>query len=323
VVDLETFTPVDSEAVQAVRRSPAVAEAQPALQLFGTLRGDEDIDVIVDLLPFGEGALWKPTLSEGSVAAVEQGGIVLSEKAARDLHVEVGGTVRLRHPVREALSYRLVESRVPVAAIHPGALRMQAYLDLGAAGRFNLEGITNALEVAPARGVGEDEAIRALFPITGVAAVRPAAGAAKALRDTLEEFFGVLRVMELIVLLLAVLIAFNAASISMDERRREHATMEAFGLRPRTILGMTTAEGMAAGLLGTALGVAAGQLVVRWMVTAQLDRTMPDLAVEGFVSPATLLTALALGVVAVGAAPLLTARRVRNMDLPATLRVVE
>ena len=35
------------------------------------------------------------------------------------------------------------------------------------------------------------------------------------------------------------------------------------------------------------------------------------------------LTALALSVIAVGVAPLLTSRRLRRMDIPGTLRVVE
>jgi hypothetical protein len=41
-------------------------------------------------------------------------------------------------------------------------------------------------------------------------------------------------------------------------------------------------------------------------------------------SPATLLWAVGVGVVAVGLAPLLTApRTLRKMDLPSTLRVME
>jgi hypothetical protein len=41
------------------------------------------------------------------------------------------------------------------------------------------------------------------------------------------------------------------------------------------------------------------------------------------VRPGTLLTATVLGVVAVAATPLLLSRRVRTMDVPAALRVLE
>jgi putative ABC transport system permease protein len=41
------------------------------------------------------------------------------------------------------------------------------------------------------------------------------------------------------------------------------------------------------------------------------------------ISTETVLTAVALGVIAVGVAPLLTLRRMRRMNVPGTLRVVE
>jgi putative ABC transport system permease protein len=40
-------------------------------------------------------------------------------------------------------------------------------------------------------------------------------------------------------------------------------------------------------------------------------------------SPATIVTAVAIGVGAVAAAPLLTIRRLRRMSIPSTLRLVE
>ena len=40
------------------------------------------------------------------------------------------------------------------------------------------------------------------------------------------------------VVALALLIAFNATRITVEERRREHATMQAFGLPVRTVLGI-------------------------------------------------------------------------------------
>jgi putative ABC transport system permease protein len=54
-----------------------------------------------------------------------------------------------------------------------------------------------------------------------------------------------------------------------------------------------------------------------------MDQTMPDVGVVPYVSPGTLVIALLLGVGAVAIAPLFTARRVRGVDIPSTLRVVE
>jgi putative ABC transport system permease protein len=120
-----------------------------------------------------------------------------------------------------------------------------------------------------------------------------------------------------------MLIAYNATSINADERARERATLFAFGLPPRRILGLETAEGLLIGLVGTALGIGAGLLLNRWIITSTMNTTMPDMSLDVVVSAATVLTALTLSVLAVGVAPLLTSRRLRRMDIPGTLRVVE
>jgi putative ABC transport system permease protein len=202
-------------------------------------------------------------------------------------------------------------------------LRASAYSDVGEASRYNMKGLANMVSVRPAAGVSRDDAKRAIFALPGVASVESVSATTEQFRQALDDYFGVLRVVELLVLALALLIAFNSASIGVEERRREHATMLAFGLRPRTILAMSSIETMASGLLGTLLGLAGGYAVVRWMMQVQLNDTMPELAVDGVVSATTILTAFLLGVVAVAAAPLFVSRRVRRMDIPATLRVVE
>ena len=50
---------------------------------------------------------------------------------------------------------------------------------------------------------------------------------------------------------------------------------------------------------------------------------MPDMSMDVIVSAQTMLTAVTRGAIAVGAAPLLTLRRLRRMDVPGTLRAVE
>jgi putative ABC transport system permease protein len=66
-----------------------------------------------------------------------------------------------------------------------------------------------------------------------------------------------------------------------------------------------------------------GVLVVRWVVTTTMRTTMPDLGLDVAISAGTVVIAIALGMLAVAIAPLLTLRRLRRMDIPGTLRVVE
>lgn len=94
-------------------------------------------------------------------------------------------------------------------------------------------------------------------------------------------------------------------------------------MRPRRVLALETVEGLLIGLIGAGIGVAGGLLLNRWIITSTLATTMPDMELDVVVSSTTLLTAVALSVIAVGVAPLLSARRLRRMDIPGTLRVVE
>ncbi len=231
---------------------------------------------------------------------------------------------RLRHPRRTgATTVDTVESPVRVAGLHPSPIRARAYLDLADADLLGLAGIVNLVDVEPAAGASQDDVTRAVFGQPGVAAVVPVAALLRLYRDLMEEFLGILLLAEVLALLLAFLVAFNSASLATDERAREHATMAAFGVPLRRLLGIEVAESVILGLVGTTIGLVAGIALVAWIVDAKMSEMLPDLAIPLAVAPGTLLAALAIGVVVVGLAPLLMARRLRRMDLPGTLRLVE
>jgi putative ABC transport system permease protein len=91
----------------------------------------------------------------------------------------------------------------------------------------------------------------------------------------------------------------------------------------RTALRMAMTENLVIGILATSLGVAGGFGLIWWMLTSLLGDTMPDFAAVMSLEPATLATAVVLGVLVVAIAPLFTIRRMRRMDLPGTLRLME
>jgi putative ABC transport system permease protein len=317
------FAPVDSEAVRAVTGSPLVADAETGLALGGTLEpGEDEIDVLLAVTDF-DSDLWRPTASSGELNT-DRPGIVLAQKAADDLGVAVGDTVVLRHPRRQGLvDYQLVDSELPVLAIHPNPYRFLAYVDSSHAGLFDLEGITNTVRVSPAPGVTTEEVQRGLFPEPGVVSVEPVTAAGDAVREQIEEFVSIFAVIELAVLLLALLIAFNSTAINMDERARENATMFAYGLPAGRVLLVSVVESLMIGVLGTIVGVVAGRLLLEWLLRVLLPSTFPDIGMVIALSASTLVTAVLFGVVAVAVAPILTLRRLRRMDIPSTLRVME
>ncbi|HEX6418281.1 MAG TPA: FtsX-like permease family protein [Acidimicrobiales bacterium] len=323
LVGLDGFAAESGPEVAAVRGAASVGRVAPVLRSGATLLDPdgEDIDLLLEAVDLGSD-VWAPTAAEGSLP-IGGAGLVIARKAADDLGVAPGDTVTLEHLERRGDAFALVRSEIEVAAVHPSPLRFAAYVDRSQLAAFGVPGVVNGLYVLPAPGHGVDEVQRELFGLAGVASVQPVAATSQVLADTIEDFTGVFRVLQLFILLLALLIAYNATSINAEERRRERATLFAFGLPLRRVVALETAEGVLIGALGAALGVGAGLLAVRWVIDSTASSTMPDLGMDVVVSGGTVAAAAVLGLLAVAIAPLLTVRRLRRMDIPGTLRVVE
>lgn len=321
VVALDRFVAAGGAEVTAVSSVASVGRVEPVVRLGATLEGRQSLDILLEVVDLDSGS-WSPVIRHGGLPA-DRSGLVLAEKAAADLGLRPGDPVSLRHPVRQGTGFTVAHTTMPVAAIHDGPFRFNAYLDRTQLSLFGLAGAANQLYVLPAAGFDPDRVEADLFGIDGVASVQPVAAGTKIVKDSLDEFTSVFRVIELFILFLAVLIAYNAASINADERARERATLFAFGLPLRRVIGLETAEGMILGAGGTGIGVGLGLVVVRWVTDNVARTTMPDMSLDVALSAETVLTAALLGVIAVGIAPLLTIRRLRRMDIPGTLRVVE
>lgn len=322
IVGVDGFQLSGSALRAAVGAVPGVARVEEGLRVGGTLSGaGNEFEVVLDLIDT-TGGLWRPSIVDGAYPG-EQAGLVLSEKAADDLGVGPGGTVHMHHPYREGLGYRWVDSDVVVAGIHPNPYRFSAFMDLRHATLMNLAGIVNFYTVEPGPDVDRDAVIRSLFHVDGVSSVLPISTITETVRETIGSVADILDIVQGVSLLLAVLIAFNSSTISADERAREHATMFAFGVRLRTVLGMAVAESAIVGALATALGIVIGRVVLAWIVHRLLPGTMPDLTITEAVTGPTYVLAVTLGTGAVALAPLLTARKLRRMVVPDTLRIVE
>ena len=129
--------------------------------------------------------------------------------------------------------------------------------------------------------------------------------------------------MEAIPLVLALLVAFNASLIGAEEHRRDHATMLAFGVTPGRVVRLLMVESLVLAVLGTGLGVVGGWALARWIVERVVSATVPEIGISTYLSTTSLVGSALLGVVAVALGPLLVTRRIRHLDVPATLRVME
>ena len=310
MVSLEEFAPEDG---RLVRDDLAGASASPPRSRGCGSRatisdagegGEVSFDAAVTLLRFGND-VWSPTLTEGTVPRRGEPGGVIAEKAAEDLGVGVGDTISLSVPVR-APDGSYSERAVPlkVTGLHPDPFRNFVYLDRSLAAAGGMEGLVNQVAITPEPGVGAEQISRRLFGTPGIASVEAATATSEFVRDRLDDFVGVLQLTVLFALALALLIAFNSASISADERARENATMLAFGIPVRKAVLLAVGENLIIGALGTLVGLAGGLLVVGWVVNNTLPETVPDLGLVITISPGSMLVAALVGGVAVTLAPL-------------------
>lgn len=321
VVTLDGYRASDDPVLAAIAAATATGRVDTGLRLGATALAadpDDDIELLLELVDL-EAAAWTPTIVDG-----ERGdGLVLARKAADDLGVAPGDTVRIRHLALGPEGPMLAESAVRVDAIHPNPIRNFAFADLSLAERFGLAGTVNLVNAYPAEGATRGDVQRAVFDLDGVTSAQAVARFAEIFDEALEQFVGFLFVTAGFVLVLALLIAFNSSRITVEERRREHATMQAFGLPVRTVMGVVVKESVVVGVAATVVGLVSGTLILGWMLRALAENSLPDLGISVYLSPTTLLLALVTGVVTVAVAPLFLIRGLRRMNLPDTLRVME
>jgi putative ABC transport system permease protein len=209
--------------------------------------------------------------------------------------------------------------RLPVNDV----LAAVTYSNQLAAARMGLTGLVNRISVAPAVGYTSADVKRSLLAMPAVTAVQGASAMTDAVDQTMSQFTEVLIITVAIAMIMALLIAYNAAAINAEERTRETATMFAYGIRPGLVIRGNVLEALLIGASATILGVAAGYAILRWIIDVSMRSTMPDLGILISISASTYGLAVLAGIVSVSAAPLLTLRRLRRTDVPSSLRVVE
>lgn len=327
VVTLDDFYPLagveDIAAITQEDGQPLFAAWEGQLELGGTLISDSDsIDTALTLLDM-ESDIWTPMLKAGTLSS-EAGTIVISDKMAEDLSVDVGDTVTLRHPHREGLrSFKFIESPVKVVGIHNNPLRPLSYMSMQSQSLMNIDSIVNQIIVVPAEGVSEDTVKQVLFGQDQVGAVASISNAVDAFDDALTLFAQFLYVIQGVVIFLAFLIAFNSTSLNVDERVREIATMFAFGLPIRTVTRMQIIENIVVGILGTLLGIGLGWIILNEALAARLESQLEDIQMLTKLEPQTLALSILLGIIVVALTPLLSVRKMSHMNIPNELRIME
>ena len=325
-VSTHAFEPVAS-IEHRLLATGVVESVDPEVVVTGTATYDRrDLSVVMQLVDLRAGA-WTPTVTEGRVPLVgdprDRAEILLSEAGASELGVEIGDVLLVNHEFRNGLDVVDRDTEMIIVGLQPTPLKSSIFMDIGDAHRFGLRGLTNQLSVIPTSDSSVDDVQRELFDVPGVAAAEPVTATARIFRNIVDQYLGLLGIVQGTALALALLIAFNTATIALDERSREHATMFAFGTRLRTVMGMAITESVMIGLVGTILGIVGGRILVEFIARYILVEVVPNIGFTVALSTSTVIGAALLGIAIVGLAPLIGTQRLRRTNIPNALRVVE
>jgi len=322
LVTFDGFYPLSGLPVPAVSQEDQISKSVPTIVLPGELVGEQTFDAVIHLMDL-DNDLWRPTVTRGGIHSSGPG-IIINDKAARDLAVDIGDTVILRHPYRESqFAWRMTETPVTVMAVHADILRMTVYMDIESSKIMNLDGVANGVQLNPATEVDVGQLQRMLATTREVASIQKASANLDAITDLIDQYIGIFRVLQFVVLLIAFLIAYNTTRSNIEERRRDLATMFAFGTRVRTVIRMTMMENFIIGVLGTALGIVMGWMVLSTTMLSMFEHDAPELSAILSISASTLGWAILIGVIVVTVTPVFLTRRLTKMDIPSTLRVIE
>ena len=323
-VTMDRFYSENSPEVRGLTGSASVTESDAKLTIPAQLKGSdgEQFEVFVSTLPVDE-PVWTPTVSAGRLPRGPDE-VLIAESAAADLGVEPGQEVTLLHPRSTGPDrFESEETEVTVSGTHPDPFRFPVYIAATGSELFGLPARFNSVDLVPTAGLTDEAAKQSLAGLPGVASVEAASAPGESLEQGLEDFASIIRVVVAIAVVLVLLIAFNSTAINADERAREHATMFAYGVPLRSVLRLAVVESLIMGLLATAIGIALGLVILGWVVNVNLKEVLPELGMITSLSFGSVLLAAVAGVGAMALAPVLTVRRLRRMDVPSTLRVVE
>lgn len=258
-IDLVFDDVLTKDTMNELGKLPGVLLAEPQLQLSCEFRHGpyQRRASITGLLPGA--TLTKPHEGEFPIR-LPQTGIVMGKRLADKLHVQVGDAIEV-----DVIRLRQPPKRVFVTRITDGFLGMSVYADIEVLSRLAEE--SWAMNAAQLRTDNSPDTTGRLFrrlkQMPAVQSVVSRRDMIRGLTETLLQnqkvFIGVIVVFSGSIFFGSIL---NASLVSLAERQREVGTMRALGYSPWRVGTMFLRESVLINMLGVALGIPVGYLLI-------------------------------------------------------------
>jgi len=288
--------------VRGVRVASAVAFSKAKV----AGQGDASVSAI-DPATFPD--VYKPKLKEGSLRALDDGGVVVSKKWSDSSHLGVGDAIRATTPQNRHV--RLVIRGI--ADDRSGLLADLTVTDRVAATAFGEREVALVfLKLQPGVDAartqkGIERVLKARFPVAEVLT-------AKEFKDRqgrgIAQLLGLIYVLLALSLLVSLFGIVNTLALSIHERTRELGMLRAIGASRRQVKRMVRYEAVITSVIGAVLG-----LVIGCVLAAAVAQPLHDQGLTLSFPVATLVVIVILAALAGVVTAIGPARRAAKLDV--------
>ena len=247
--------------------------------------------------------------------ALPEEGLVVTEKLAELLELDVGDTVTLVNG----------DDRVEaeVAAVTENYIMHYAYLTDGYYEKlFGKAAEDNVVLLSYTENTEEisNQVSSELIQLDGVTSVSRLETTRRTFTSSMESVDYAVIIIIVCAAALAFVVLFNLTNINITERMRELATLKVLGFNEREMGAYVYRENVVLTLFGVALGLVLGKLLHQWLIlTVEIDMAMFGRSAQ----PMSYLYAVGLTILFSLLVNLLANRKLRKIDMVESLKSVE
>ena len=229
----------------------------------------------------------EPTSQEFLELLIDPRSVIVTEKLARRLGLQVGDPVALTlgDANRRFTIRGLLRDEGPARALDGNLVLMDIAAAQWALGRLGRVDRVDVRLSDPGSIAAAERAIGARLP-GGLTAQRPARRGAQ-VEKMLAAFHLNLTALSYVALLVGLFLVYNTVSVSVITRRTEIGTLRALGVTRGRVLALFLGEAVVLAMVGTAIGVALGR-VLAWGAVSLTSTTVNALYVTSAAAPPAL-----------------------------------
>ena len=302
------------DALHEAARFDHVRYAEPVLQYPFEVRSEwRKKDIVVVGMPRGA-QLQRLINARQEPVEVEEAGVTLSDRLARDLGVGVGDSLTFK-----PLMGRITKERtLVVSQIVEQYLGSSAYMNLDTLSRILDEPFAANAVLLRVDAGKERDLSRHLKDVPAVVAVEVKADSLKGLQDTIEASAQISNTMNIVfAAVIAFSVIYNITAVSLAERQRELASLRVLGFTTQEVGRILYHENFALCAVGLVLGIPFGAGICRLLVSAY-DNELYRLPYH--LDTGTFVTATILSFLFVVLANLAVRHQIRKLDMVEVLK---